>query len=434
MKANKRLSSLSAQIIIFLFSALILSQVSCSKKEDDDSSSTPERKPVITLAFPDTNFIEAFPSQVILINLVAESNQISGKELSSFSVTSRFEDNSFVSVFDTVIHGNEFMLIDFPIQANPENGTEIWLFKITDVDGQKSEISITLNITGHPPSIALLGGTYEPLNLERIDGDVTKTVGEQIVFGIVANSQSSAELRRIFIQRVYENVATLTLLDSSFSQMSFELDVVTWAYPAVGQEVFTCTVWDKNDFSASVEFTVTTVASDPEMSTFTNIVLGSYDPAAPNSSFASVTGETFSIIDAAANSDKIDWIYFDGATYGNTIMAPSDDFILQVFASVENWTTRNATKFVRTNITASVFDAISEKNALIASISPYLTNLNESFISELMPSPGQGFSVGDVYGFRTAGTEHLGLIKITEVNEGATNGLSTIKYDVKVQE
>jgi hypothetical protein len=284
-----------------------------------------------------------------------------------------------------------------------------------------------------PPTIAFLGGIYQPLNLERVDGDVTVSVGEQFVFGISA-SKGDKDLRRVYIERVYENVATVIVLDSTFSGATFQLDIITFAYPTPGTEDFTCTVWDKNDKSATIGFTVTSEVADPEMSTYTNIELGSYDPSAPNSSFASVTGETFSIVDAAANSEKIDWIYFDGDTYGHTVMAPNDDVVLDVFASIANWTTRNATKFVRTNITASVFDGITDKNTLIAGISPFLTTLNKTFISELMPAPGEGFAVGDVYAFKTGGAELLGLIKITEVNQGGTNGLSTIKYDVKIQE
>lgn len=284
-----------------------------------------------------------------------------------------------------------------------------------------------------PPTIAFLGGIYQPLNLERVDGDVTVSVGEQFVFGISAN-KGDKDLRRVYIERVYENVATVIVLDSVFSNASFNLDIITFAYPTAGTEDFTCTVWDKNDKTASIGFTITTTIADPEMSTFTNIELGSYDPSAPNSSFASVTGETFSIVDAAANSDKIDWVYFDGATYGHTIMAPSDDVVLDVFASVGSWTTRNATKFIRTNITASVFDGIPDKNTLIAAISPFIATLNQSYISELMPAPGEGFAVGDVYAFKTAGAELLGMIKITEVNQGTSNGLSTIKYDVKIEE
>jgi len=284
------------------------------------------------------------------------------------------------------------------------------------------------------PTLAFLGGTYQPLNIPYTTGDVTLDVGSQFVFGITASSQSTKDLRRVFIQRVYENVATVTVLDTSFSSKSFTLNVIGFAYPTEGTEDFNITVYDKNDKTASIGFTITTQLADPEMSTYTNIELGSYDPTAPNSSFASVTGETFSIVDAANNSDKIDWIYFDGQTYGHTIMAPNNDVILDVFASVGSWTTRNATKFVRTNITASTFDAIPDKNSLIAAISPFITTLNLSFISELMPAPGEGFAEGDVYAFMTAGAGLLGLIKINEVNQGTSNGLSTIKYDIKIEE
>jgi hypothetical protein len=284
------------------------------------------------------------------------------------------------------------------------------------------------------PSLAFLGGIYQPLNLERIDSDVTLDVGSQFVFGVTSTAQSDKNLNRIRIERVFENVATVVVLDSAFDSKTFTLDLIGFAYPTAGTEDFTVQVWDKNDKSASIGFTITTEVADPEMSTYTNIELGSYDPTAPNSSFASVTGETFSIVEAAANPEKIDWIYFDGVTYGNTIMAPSNDIILQVFASVGSWTTRNATKFVRTSLNAATFDAIPDKNTLIAAISPFLSSLTLPYISELMPAPGEGFDVGEVFAFKTAGAELLGLIKITEVNPGATNGLSTIKYDVKIQQ
>lgn len=284
------------------------------------------------------------------------------------------------------------------------------------------------------PTLAFLGGNYPPLGIPYTTGDVTLEVSSQFVFGITANSQSDKDLRRVFIQKVYENVAPVTVLDSNFSSKTFTLSVEGFAYPTEGTEDFTITVWDKNDKSATLGFTLTTVLGDPELLTYTDIVLGSYDATAPPSSFASVTGETFSILDAANNPEKIDWIYFDGATYGHTIMAPDNPVVEQVFASVGGWTTRNATRFVRTNLDVPTFDVIEDKTTLIAAISPYIATLSQSYISQLMPAPGEGFDVGDIYAFKTASDEFLGLIKIKEVNQGADDGLSTIKYDVKIQE
>lgn len=426
-----KLVSLFAIPIIVLFF-----QSSCSDKEDNNNPDTSLKKPKIEITSPDTNMqVQCYISQEILVNLTAESNPVSGKALSSLQISFKFEDEDEVILLDSAISGNQFSLNNYPLTAYSSTGDEIWTFRVTDADGQYSETHLEFEISDSPPpSIAFIGGIYQPLNIPYTTGDATFEVGSQFVFGIVANTQSDKDLRRIFVERVYENVATLTILDSAFSSFAYTITIICFTYPTPGSEDFTITVWDKNDKSASVGFTITTEAADPELSTFTNIVLGSYDPTSPNGCFAAVTGETFSIPDAANNPEKIDWIYFDGSTYGHTIMAPDNDVILGEFATVADWTIRNATRFVRTNIDVATFDIIQDKNTLIAVISPYISTLNESYISELMPPPGEGLNPGDIYAFKTASDELLGLIKIKEVNQGASNGLSTIKYDVKIQE
>jgi hypothetical protein len=78
--------------------------------------------------------------------------------------------------------------------------------------------------------------------------------------------------------------------------------------------------------SASISFTITTTPGDPGIHVYTDIQLGSYS-SATNSSFASATGETFSLSEANGSPDiqnKIDWVYFHGATYGHTLMSPSN--------------------------------------------------------------------------------------------------------------
>lgn len=282
-----------------------------------------------------------------------------------------------------------------------------------------------------PPSVIFLGGIYEDWGIERTDGDVTMESGKPLVFGFTASSTTDKNLKRILVTRNFENVSMGTMLDSTVSVESYSLDIETVSHPNQGAEVFEITVTDRNDMSTTISFTVTTTASDPGINVYNAVQLGSYD-SPTNSSFASITGETFSLQEATdpAVQAKISWIYFHGNSFGHTIMSPGNDNILQIYPGVEEWGTRNTTLIGKTNITGQAYDQIVNKNQLILTIQQSGVALNKDFHSELQSNP-TGFAVGDIIAFETG--SYQGLIKVTEVNPGATNGLSTIKYNVKVE-
>ncbi len=226
-----------------------------------------------------------------------------------------------------------------------------------------------------------------------------------------------------FLLRLY--LITIT------NESTFEKSIQTVAYPAVGQEEFICTVTDENDNTSTISFKVTTILTDPGISVYTGISLGSWN-STTNSSFASITGQTYGIAEAAADSiqSKIDWVYFNGTSYGNTLMSPSDTLVENVYPSIENWTVRNQTRFTKTTYGPDIFDIIENDNQLIVFINTGNLNFVYDFYSELLSNPG-GFAVNDVLAFETH-TGKYGFIKITAVNPGTSNDLSTITYDLKV--
>ena len=285
-----------------------------------------------------------------------------------------------------------------------------------------------------PPSITFLGGTEPSTGWERVDGDVSLTVGEPFVFGFTASSNSDKNLSTIKVTRNYENVTQSTLLDSAVSVKSFTIDIQTIAFPNVpGSEVFEVTVTDKNGKSSSLSFTVTTTAVDPGITEYNNVELGSYDLSTP-SSFASITGETFEITAATADEAiqaKIDWVYFDGATGGHTIMSPANASIEAIYPSIAGWTNRNSTLMAKTTLSVNDYESIETKTQMIAVISNQGLTFDKNFYSENTSNPG-GFSVGDIFACETS-TGKYALIKIIEVNQGASNGKSTIKYNIKVE-
>lgn len=285
-----------------------------------------------------------------------------------------------------------------------------------------------------PPSLAFLGGVHEPTNIPRTDGDVEMETGNQLVFGFSASSTTSKNLSRVLITRNYENVSLNTMIDSTIAVPSISFDLVTVSYPIQGTELFEITVFDKNGLSSTISFTVTTTAPSAGISIYDGVELGSYTSTA-NSSFASITGETFSLAEAEEPDvqSKISWIYFHGVTNGHTFMSPANEDIEQIYPGVAGWENRNTTLFKKTTLSTEQYDIIENKNQLIISISTGgASDMSDDFFSELSSNPG-GFAPGDVIAFE-AKDGKLGLLKLLLVNEGATNGDSWIKYDVKVED
>ena len=273
------------------------------------------------------------------------------------------------------------------------------------------------------PTLAFLGGEYEP-GKDRVDSDVTLTVGEEFVFGISGSTRSDKDLKRLLIQRKFENVSTITILDSAFSASSFLRDYMTFAYPTVGTEDFICTVWDKNDKYTEISFTITTEPAAPDITTYEDKILGAQ--ASPTgSSFASLDGTVYTLPDAKANSDKVDFLYFYGATNLATLAAPDDTDAAEVFDDITNglqtWDVLNPTKFKTTTLSSADFDAITSSSQLVtAATLPTQPNLSKA----------NDLSVGDVLAFKTAGS-YFGLIRVDAIN-GANNA-GTIEITVKVQ-
>jgi hypothetical protein len=183
---------------------------------------------------------------------------------------------------------------------------------------------------------------------------------------------------------------------------------------------------DKNDESVEVtlSFTVTTAAG--QIVSYNDVLLGSHNNATLGSSFASIDGIAYGLADAKANSSKIDFVYFYGATNQATIAAPNEVILDQVFTTASapsTWTVKNATKMKKSSLTAAQFDAVANDAAIIADA----TGLTASYVNTL--------AVGDVITFETASTSanasKKGMLKITQIT-GTDAG--TIKFSVKVQD
>ncbi len=276
--------------------------------------------------------------------------------------------------------------------------------------------SCTKDDTKDPPTISFLGGN------NYVSGDVTLTAGSQFSWGIAASTNSGKNLNSFKAVRKFENVITITEVDSSFNAASFQQAYMSFAQPAAGTEDWTFTVTDKDGLSSTISFTITTEVAGPDITTYTDKILGAQANNS-GSSFASVDGTIYSLADAKANADKIDWLYFYGATNHATIAAPNDVSAASVFNNATNglqtWTVLNNTKFKMTTINSSAFDAINTSAQIAAVVA--------------VPVPGDSkennLAVGNILGFTTADGK-LGLIRVDAIT-GTDSG--TINITVKVQ-
>ncbi len=184
------------------------------------------------------------------------------------------------------------------------------------------------------------------------------------------------------------------------------------------------TVWDKADQSSTISFTVTTEPAASNITTYEDKILGAQDNAT-GSSFASIDGMVYNIADAKENSEKIDWMYFYGASNLATLAAPDDADAAQVFNGAPNglqfWDTKNATRFKETALSSADFNAITSSQQLVVAATIRPPGPEQSKINNL--------SVGKVLAFKTA-DEHYGLIRIDNIIADDTG---SIEITVKVQ-
>jgi len=265
------------------------------------------------------------------------------------------------------------------------------------------------------PSMNFVGGSG------FISADANLTAGAVFQVGVnaSANSTSKTKLTNFKVVRTFNNIP-YTVIDSTFSESNFNLQFTIVAYPEAGSERWTFTIKDKDGESKELAFVITTVGTASDITTFSDVVLGSYDNSTIGSSFASSTGVVYKIADAKTNAAKVDWLYYYGVTNLSTLAAPDDVAAATIFNSATNglqtWSVRNATRF-RLATEGAVWDNITTA----ADIAAIAINTTETFISQL--------EVGNIVVFKTAGNK-LGILKIDGITAGKTG---TITYTAKVQ-
>jgi hypothetical protein len=266
-----------------------------------------------------------------------------------------------------------------------------------------------------PPTIGFVAGSG------FISADATVDVNSTFSVKIFAeeNVDSKENLKSLKITRVFELNSWDTTF--TFNEASYSATYNFQAQATAGQESIKFEVTDNAGEKASAQLLITTQElAGGEINTFTMKILGSYQSAI-GSSFASIDGSVYTLAEAKANSAKVDFLYWWGASTSATIGAPDDENASIVFNNPTNgiptWAVKNSTRFKTTTVTGSQFDAFTDDSGIVDAAA----GADQTRIPSLV--------AGNVIGFISTGGKH-GLLKVVEIVDGAAG---QITFDVKVQ-
>jgi hypothetical protein len=163
-----------------------------------------------------------------------------------------------------------------------------------------------------------------------------------------------------------------------------------------------------------------------QINTYSAKLLGGQNNLAVGSFFSTSNGTVIGSVDAGASSTlqaSVDFVYFYGTTNAASIGAPSDATVATAHngsTTLANWTVKNSTKFVLTNLTPANFIG-SMNDSLIKSIDT--ATVSTSLVTQL--------AVGKIVAFKTVGGKY-GLFHVAAIG-GDTGSNREITIDVKVQ-
>lgn len=261
------------------------------------------------------------------------------------------------------------------------------------------------------PTLNLKGGSG------YVSADQTISAGDEILVGVMADA-GDANLSRFKLSSTFNNVPT-PILDTTFNSASFDMDfALTFSEASVGANRLLFEVWDKDNNRAEKAFIVTVESNAVAVNKYSDIELGSHNDAI-GSFYNSAENLIYTVAVAKENQAKVDFIYYYGDTHGNTIASPDDEVVGGITTfQLDQWTTKNATRFMADVITAEQFDAIGDDYEF-----PPFTSTDTKFLDQL--------EVNDVLYFKTAAGK-LGFIKVVSVTTPNRGDRAT--FDIIVQE
>lgn len=248
--------------------------------------------------------------------------------------------------------------------------------------------------------------------------NTTAAYGDTLNFGVTANSNGTDNLVKFQIL-----VNNQQLLDSTINTATFSLDFYS-TKGILDTEEWSVIATDMagNSFTK----TITITAAFGELDSYVTILLGAQDNVATESflSLSNHTATTYFQAQAFEHQADVDMFCFFENTPDHANMmslASPGANITGIFtgaSSPDNYTTKNLTWFVKTDLTAAQFDAVQNDAIVLDAYDP-----DNDF------KKAKVLAAGDVYSFKLQNGKY-GLLKVIAVNGEQTGSL---EIAVKVQ-
>ncbi len=285
------------------------------------------------------------------------------------------------------------------------------------------------SVTAEIPSVTVTATLGDETTSLSSGGEIT--AGESVIFTV--NGTAPGGFNTLFVSgsgSITINRNDLNLEAGATETGPIVLDPIpTTAANAGSSALYNFVVVDELDQqSDTLKFSFSIVS--PDVETYEMVLLGAQGNT--NEGFYNAKENIrYTYADArdasTVTSSPVDLAYYWGATNNSTIAALDDTGLDNVYTAVNLpisniFGTRNATRFVSSNLTATEFDGVANN-----------AQLESAAVFELGgESSATGLSADDVLAFEFAEARGggFGLIKIVSVDD--TNGNGTITIEVKV--
>ncbi len=269
------------------------------------------------------------------------------------------------------------------------------------------------------PTLALQGP-------DAAGGDVA--ANQQITIDVIATDNGGARLDKFEVfytppgsnQQLTLGTPVTGINDANYNT-SFSTTVGT-----SGTETYTFRITNKDGqaTSRSVTFNITDPNAGAEINTFSTILMGGQGNGTYGSFLDADENEVYKQLAAFNNAEKIDIVYFHGATNQATLASPDDanfgSGANQIDVNIQNWSTRNQTRFKKLTGGQATYDAAETDTDLANAFN------NASASAE---SKANQLTSGSYVAFMTDEGKY-GIAKVGTIT-GTTNG--TIQLTIKME-
>jgi hypothetical protein len=268
--------------------------------------------------------------------------------------------------------------------------------------------------------------------------EVSRGQNVDFQFTVFANLNTKKDIEEVVFSVKYPvgNPDDTTFVPDKNEDQQFAITHTFWV-PNTGLNdgdkiTITITATDKDAKTAEKVFTLT-VVDNSGLNVYEGVQIGAQDNPTYGSFYNTVSNMVYFINTVGGNENKVDMVYFYGATNTATLASPDND---DVFGDgpgkisslgVHNWSVRNSTKFAKiATLTLAEWENMDQDKVQ----TKYLTAPQNDLGMANNLFDGSGGSQISYVPFKTNKNKY-GMVKVKQITE--YDGSGSIVFDMKIQ-